>query len=53
MTGPANGTMPGGTNAIRCAVVSAVHVGTHAQLLVRTPASDALTLPTGADALPK
>jgi putative spermidine/putrescine transport system ATP-binding protein len=53
--GLANGRLPDGMNAIRCAVVSAVYVGTYAQLLVRTPAGDALTLtlPTSNEALPE
>jgi hypothetical protein len=53
--GLANGKLPDGMNAIRCAVVSVVYVGTYAQLLVRTPASDALTLtlPASNEALPE
>ena len=50
----ANGRLPEGMNAIRCAVTSAVYVGTYAQLLVRTQAGDALTLtlPTSSEPLP-
>ena len=50
----ANGALPSGMNAVRCAVVSAVYVGTYAQLVLRTPASDMLTLALsiGTEALP-
>ncbi len=42
--GLANGHMPEGMNALGCAVISAVYVGTYAQLLVRAPGGETLTL---------